>query len=78
MNQAGAVFGTLSSTYVMTKWGRKVGLGFGCVVSLAGLAGMTGSMNHTEFLVFRFVSGFGTWACGAAGQSYQGSEIRRI
>ncbi|KAB8268137.1 general substrate transporter [Aspergillus minisclerotigenes] len=64
--QAGAVFGTIISAIVMTKWGRKAGLAFGCIVSLAGLGGMTGSMNVAEFLVFRFISGLGTWACGAA------------
>ncbi|KAL4747946.1 hypothetical protein BDW72DRAFT_215107 [Aspergillus terricola var. indicus] len=64
--QAGAVFGTIISAIVMSKWGRKAGLAFGCIVSLAGLGGMTGSMNVAEFLVFRFVSGLGTWACGAA------------
>ncbi|KAJ5734896.1 general substrate transporter [Penicillium malachiteum] len=66
--KAGAVFGILTSAYVMTKWGRKFGLVFGCVISLAGLAGMTGSMNYAEFLVFCFISGFGTWQCGAAGE----------
>ncbi|KAL5040842.1 hypothetical protein BDW71DRAFT_212707 [Aspergillus fruticulosus] len=64
--QARAVFGTIISAIIMTKWGRKAGLAFGCVVSLAGLGGMTGSMNVAEFLVFRFISGLGTWACGAA------------
>ncbi|RDH27575.1 general substrate transporter [Aspergillus welwitschiae] len=64
--QAGAIFGTIISAIVMTKWGRKAGLAFGSIISLAGLGGMTGSMNVAEFLVFRFISGFGTWACGAA------------
>ncbi|KFY96026.1 hypothetical protein V500_02588 [Pseudogymnoascus sp. VKM F-4518 (FW-2643)] len=64
--QAGAVFGTIAAAVVMERWGRKAGLIFGCVISLVGLAGMTGCQNVAEFLVFRFISGFGTWACGAS------------
>jgi MFS family permease len=52
----------------MERWGRKAGLLFGSVLSIPALAGMTGSMNVEEFLVFRFIAGLGTWACGAAGQ----------
>lgn len=62
------MFGTLIAAAVMDRWGRKAGLIFGSVLALPGLAGLTGSMNVTEFLIFRFISGMGTWACGAAGQ----------
>lgn len=55
----------------MERWGRKAGLLFGSVLSLPGLAGMTGSMNVEEFLVFRFIAGLGTWACGTAGEYKQ-------
>ncbi|KAL2826242.1 general substrate transporter [Aspergillus cavernicola] len=68
--QAGAVFGNLIAAAVMDRWGRKAGLLFGSLVSLPALAGMTGSMGLPEFLVFRFLAGLGTWACGTSASAY--------
>ena len=52
----------------MDRWGRKMAVIVGAIVSIPGLAGMTGSMNVAEFLVFRFIAGVGTWVSGTAGQ----------
>ncbi|KAL4806511.1 general substrate transporter [Aspergillus unguis] len=68
--QAGAVFGNLIGASVCDRWGRKAGLLFGSIVSLPGLAGMTGASGFPEFLVFRFVAGLGTWACGTSASAY--------
>ncbi|KAE8383905.1 general substrate transporter [Aspergillus bertholletiae] len=68
--QAGAVFGTIIVAVVMERWGRKAGLLFGSIVALPGIAGLTGSNNAAEFIVFRFISGLGTWACCAAASAY--------
>lgn len=67
--QAGAVFGCIFGALVADKWGRKLASAFGAVVTIIGLAGLTGSVNMPMFLVFRAITGIGTWAQATVGES---------
>jgi MFS family permease len=60
--QAGAFFGVLLGSYVMDKWGRKVGVIYCALLSILGGAGLAGARNIAMFIVFRFFAGAGSWA----------------
>ncbi len=61
LSKAGAVVGILVGALIVDKWGRKAGVIYSSVVSIIGLAGLTGSVNSEMFIAFRFIMGAGAW-----------------
>ncbi|KAI0131935.1 general substrate transporter [Xylariales sp. AK1849] len=68
--QAGAIFGCIFGAFIMDRWGRKAGFFVGCIITLLGLAGLTGAVNMPMFLAFRFIVGFGTWMHAVVSATY--------
>ncbi|KAL4889099.1 general substrate transporter [Aspergillus ambiguus] len=60
--QAGAFFGILLGSWVMDKYGRRVGVVYCAVLSIVGGTCMAASQNIGMFIAFRFFAGAGSWA----------------
>jgi MFS family permease len=59
--QAGSFFGALLINFVGDRWGRKMAITVPSVLVLISGACLGGAANIAMFLVFRFVSGMGSW-----------------
>lgn len=59
--QAGAFFGVLIGSYVMDKWGRKVGMIYCATLSIIGGIMLCAAQDVAMFIAFRFVAGAGSW-----------------
>jgi MFS family permease len=59
--QAGAFLGVIIGSFIMDRWGRKMGTIFCATCSIIGGAGLVGSVNSTMFIVFRLIAGAGSW-----------------
>ncbi|KFZ05695.1 hypothetical protein V501_08116 [Pseudogymnoascus sp. VKM F-4519 (FW-2642)] len=60
--QAGAFFGVLCGGLVLDRWGRKAGIIYCAILSIIGNTMCCAAQNVPMFIVFRFVSGGGSWA----------------
>ncbi|KAI9764617.1 MAG: hypothetical protein M1839_005803 [Geoglossum umbratile] len=60
--QAGAFFGVLVGSWIMDKYGRKVGAIYCAILSLIGGVCLCAAQNIAMFIVFRFFAGAGSWA----------------
>ncbi|KAF9889302.1 hypothetical protein FE257_007411 [Aspergillus nanangensis] len=60
--QAGAFIGILVGSWVMDKYGRRMGVAYCAVLSIVGGACMAASQNIGMFIAFRFFAGGGSWA----------------
>lgn len=62
----GALLCNLVYPYVSDKWGRRVPIAVGSVITIIGGALQTGSVHPAMFIVARFISGFGSvfFMCG--------------
>jgi len=59
--QAGAFFGVMIGSWVMDKYGRKMGMAYCSFFSIFGGALICGSRNAAMFIVARFFAGMGSW-----------------
>ena len=59
--QAGAFFGVILGSWIMDKYGRKVGGYYCALLSIFGGAGLCGARNIGMFIAFRFFAGAGSW-----------------
>lgn len=64
------MIGTLVTAAIMDRWGRRVGFIFSSIVTTIGFAGTTGSVNIAMFIVFRFITGMGSWGYAAVCKLY--------
>ena len=60
--QAGSFFGVLIGSWIMDKYGRKVGVIYCATLSIIGGVCLCAAQNVTMFIVFRFFAGAGSWA----------------
>jgi MFS family permease len=60
--KAGAFFGVLIGSWVMDKYGRKVGVMYCATLSIIGGVCLCAAQNIAMFIVFRFFAGAGSWA----------------
>jgi MFS family permease len=67
MEKAGAFFGVLIGSWVMDKYGRKVGVMYCATLSIIGGVCLCAAQNIAMFIVFRFFAGAGSWAFLALG-----------
>jgi MFS family permease len=58
--QAGALFGIFTAEFVMSKWGRKMGVLYTAILSILGGVFTTASQNVGMFIAFRFLAGAGS------------------
>lgn len=59
--QAGAFFGAMIGSWVMDKYGRRVGLIYCATLSIIGGACLAAAQNIGMFITFRFFAGAGSW-----------------
>jgi MFS family permease len=55
----GGIFGCLIGSYMADRWGRKSALALGSVLLIISAACLTGSVNVSMFIAFRFLNGMG-------------------
>lgn len=55
----GGVFGSLAAAPLSDRYGRKLTIFVGAVITLIATAILAGSVNAAMFIVFRFFVGFG-------------------
>ena len=72
--QAGGLLGTLACVWAADKYGRRMSLFINAIITLVGGALQAGSVHVAMFIVFRFVTGWGTGALVTLVPLYQ-SEI---
>jgi sugar porter (SP) family MFS transporter len=72
--QVGGLIGVLSSIWIADKFGRRMALFVNAIIVVVGGALQAGSVAVSMFIVFRFVTGWGTGALVALVPLYQ-SEI---
>lgn len=60
--QAGAFFGILLGSWIMDRFGRRMGVVYGSVLCIVGGAVACASQNIGMFIAFRFFIGAGSWA----------------
>jgi sugar porter (SP) family MFS transporter len=58
---AGGFVGTFAVSFFSDRWGRRVGIAFPAALIVVSGALGAGSVNIPMFLVFRFISGFGSY-----------------
>lgn len=59
--QAGAFLGVVIGSFIMDKYGRKMGTYFCATMSIIGGVGLVASVNTTMFIIFRLIAGAGSW-----------------
>lgn len=59
--QAGAFLGVIIGSFIMDRYGRKMGTIFCATLSIIGGIGLVASVNATMFIVFRLIAGAGSW-----------------
>lgn len=59
--QAGAFLGVITGSFIMDRYGRKIGTVFCATCSIIGGIGLVASVNSTMFIVFRLIAGAGSW-----------------
>lgn len=59
--QAGAFLGVVIGSFIMDRYGRKMGTIFCATLSIIGGIGLVASVNATMFIIFRLIAGAGSW-----------------
>jgi sugar porter (SP) family MFS transporter len=59
--QAGAFLGVIIGSFIMDRYGRKMGTVFCATMSIIGGVGLVAAQNATMFIVFRLIAGAGSW-----------------
>ncbi|EXJ75825.1 uncharacterized protein A1O5_00332 [Cladophialophora psammophila CBS 110553] len=62
VNTAGGIVGVLALAWVMDVWGRRAGLAYCAILSIAGRTLCAASRDIAMFIAFRFLDGAGTFA----------------
>ena len=60
---AGSILGSLGCGYIMDRWGRRAGMFFGASFIVLGSALQASSYNLPQFMIGRFIVGFGNPMC---------------
>jgi sugar porter (SP) family MFS transporter len=67
---AGSIIGSLGCGYIMDRWGRRAGMFFGAFFIVLGSVLQASSSHLAQFMVGRFIVGFGNPMCATTAAVY--------